>query len=207
MRERDDVGTLHWVVDMFFRHLSNHSFLLSFPSLRYFLHGLAVHTLYVTSPGYMLSGVASEYDSVVKSWRTFYRPASSKKVYYSLAIPVTYGRIQDMRLGRLRSERAKIHKRALTHLSRLGRWNSILRSRVGLSPRSTRRRALIESNSSSRKYDDRVKPRLRQHQRKIDGVTFPHELISIRNRLAQNISGQDVKNKIGCNTYVTLWMS
>jgi len=90
MRSRDDVGTLHWVVDMFFRRLSN--ILFFFPTLRYFLHELAVHTLYVTSPRYMLSGVASEYDSVVKSWPTFYWPAwaDSKKVYYSLAIPVNY---------------------------------------------------------------------------------------------------------------------
>jgi len=35
--------------------------------------------LYVTSLGYTLSDVANECDSVVKSWRTFYRLAGSKK--------------------------------------------------------------------------------------------------------------------------------
>lgn len=130
------------------------SFFFLFPFPQYFLHGLAVHMLYVTSPGYMLSGVASECDSIVKSWRTFYRPAGSKKVYYSLAIP---GDLRDRESGigdSLTDRASENSQTCIDPLVAAGRWNSILRSHVGLSTRSTRRRALIESNSGSRKYGD-----------------------------------------------------
>lgn len=157
-------------------------FFFLFPSLRYFLHRLAVHTLYVTSPGYTLSGAASECDSVVKSWCTFYRPAGSKKVYYSLAIPGDLRGRESGICDSLTDRASENSQTCVDPLVAAGRWNSILRSRIGLSTRSTRRRALIESNSGSRKIWRSCKPHSRQHRRKIDGVTFPYESISIRNR-------------------------
>lgn len=154
-RERDDVA-LHWVVDMFFRRLSNHSLFLSppFPSI-FFLHGLAVHALYVTSPGYTLSGVASDCDSVVKSWAHLLPAGGLEKVYYSLAIPVTSRWMQDMRLLAYGPS-----ERKFTNV----RWPTCRGSvdEIRFYDRASGfRRALIESNNGSRKYGDRVKPRSR----------------------------------------------